>query len=320
MGAAGAGVVAARSAGRTLARLLESVEDPVLDPLYLLPADVSHRDVPTHDGGTVHLIERGEGQPVVLVHGVTLQAAVWAPLLHLLGDRYRVIALDVRGHGRSVVGDDGVGRVAAARDLASLLERLDLHDAVLCGHSMGGMIIGELCGRHGDVVAARVGGVVLMNTAVSQIVPRRVQPAARRVHDRAHARASAGGRMPRVVGANDRSLLATRVAFGSRPSGAAVAQVRDMGAQVDLRYYIPLWADLLDYDGEAGLESLDAPAVVLTGSRDRLTPPAMARRIVAHLRHGELHVIDGAGHQLMQERPHEVARYIDDLAQRVSTS
>jgi pimeloyl-ACP methyl ester carboxylesterase len=91
-----------------------------------------------------------------------------------------------------------------------------------------------------------------------------------------------------------------------------------MGEQVDLRYYVPLWADLLDYDGEAALESLDIPALVLVGSRDLLTPPAMARRIVSHLAHGELHVVPGAGHQLMQERPREVAGFISDLAERLA--
>jgi pimeloyl-ACP methyl ester carboxylesterase len=312
------GALAVRAAGAALARRVSELADPALDALYELPEGVIHRDVPTHDGGTVHVIERGSGQPIVFVHGVTLQAAVWAPMLHLLSDRYRVVAVDVRGHGASVVGDDGVGRVAAARDLAAVLDLFDRPDAVLCGHSMGGMIIGELCARHPEVVAARVGGVLLMNTAVSRLVPRRMQPVARRVHDVSAARARAGGRMPRVIGDNHRSLLATRVAFGAHPSGAAVEQVRHMGADVDLRYYVPLWADLLDYDGEAGLESLDVPAVVLTGSRDLLTPPGMARRIVEHLRHGELHVIEGAGHQLMQERPHEVAAYVAELAERVA--
>jgi pimeloyl-ACP methyl ester carboxylesterase len=228
------------------------------------------------------------------------------------------VAIDVRGHGTSAPGSEGVGRIAAAGDLASVLEQLDLHDVVLVGHSMGGMIIGELCAHHPELVAERVAALVLMNTVVSQLVPARMVPAAQTLRRRADERAAAGRRMPRVVGANDRSLLATRVAFGARPSGAAVEQARRMGEQVDLRYYVPLWADLLDYDGEAALDALDLPALVLVGSRDLLTPPAMARRIVHHLAHGELHILPGAGHQLMQERPREVARLISDLADRLA--
>jgi pimeloyl-ACP methyl ester carboxylesterase len=309
--------VAIRLAGRGTARRIRRAVDPDLDPLYELPEGVVEHDVATHDGGTVHVLEVGRGRPLVLVHGVTLQAHVWAPLMHLLSDRFRVVAVDVRGHGRSVVGSDGVGRIAAARDLAGVLESLDLRGAVLVGHSMGGMIIGELCAHHHDVVDERVAGLVLMNTVVSHVVPDRAVPVARSVRRRADARVAAGRRLPRLVGDNDRSLIATRVAFGSHPSGAAVEQVRSLGEQVDLRYYIPLWADLLDYDGEAALESVDLPTVVLVGSRDLLTPPSMARRIVRHLKDGELQVIEGAGHQLMQERPRQVAEQIRRLADRI---
>ena len=317
---AGGAVVAGQLVDRMVAGRIRGVTDDDLDPLYVLPDDVVHHDVTTHDGGTIHVIERGAGRPVVLLHGVTLQAEVWAPLLHLLADRFRVLAVDVRGHGRSQVGDDGVGRMAAAHDLVTLLEHLDLRGAVLVGHSMGGMIIGEACTRHPDVVAERVAGLVLMNTAVSGLVPRASLPAVRAARERANARVSAGRGLPRLVGDNNRSLIATRAAFGARPSGAAVEQARRMGREVDLQYYIPLWADLLDYDGEAGLEAFDGPALVLVGSLDRLTPPAKARRLAAHLGDAELHVIGAAGHQLLQERPREVSALIRQLTDRLDRS
>ncbi len=314
---AGATALISRAASRSAAGRIRNSHDDDLDPLYELPDGVVVHDIPSHDGGTIHALEVGSGRPLVLVHGVTLAAEVWAPLLHLLADRFRVIAVDVRGHGASSVGDDGVGRVAAAHDLVTLIEQLDLHGVILGGHSMGGMIIGELCSLYPEVVAERVDGLVLMNTAASHVVPPAAVPMVRSLRRRADSRVSSGGRMPRLVGANDRSLVATRIAFGVDPPGAAVEQVRRMGEEVDLRYYVPLWMDLLDYDGEAGLESFDVPAVVLVGSRDLLTPPAVARRVVEHLRDAELHVIPGAGHQLMQERPREVAAYITDLADRL---
>jgi pimeloyl-ACP methyl ester carboxylesterase len=318
IGAAALAAAVSQAANRKVAARIRGSADPDLDPLYELPEGVVRHDLPTPDGGTSHVLELGSGRPIVLVHGVTLRGEVWAPLMHLLADRFRVVAIDVRGHGRSEVGADGVGRVAAARDLASVIEQLDLRGVIVCGHSMGGMIIGELCAHHPELVDDRVAGLVLMNTAVSHLVPGRVVSAVRTVRRRADDRIAAGRSMPRLVGDNNRSLVATRLAFGARPSGAAVEQARRMGEEVDLRYYVPLWADLLDYDGEAALEALDIPALVLVGSRDRLTPPAMARRIVAHLADGELHVVPGAGHQLMQERPREVADFIAELADRLS--
>jgi len=310
-------VLAGRIGGVIAGRILDAA-DTDLDPLYALPPDVIRHDIASLDGGNIHVVERGAGRPLLLVHGVTLQAEAWAPLIHLLADRFRVIAVDVRGHGRSTPGTEGVGRKLAAADLATVLDHLDLRGAVVMGHSMGGMILGELCADFPTVVADRLAALVFMSTAVSHLVPTVVLPAWARVERRTQRRVSAGRRMPRMVGDNNRSLLVTRLAFGSHPSGAAVEQARRLGAAVDVSTYLPLWLDLLDYDGEAALESVDLPALVLVGSRDLLTPVYMARRIVAHLRHGELQVLTGAGHQLMQERPREVAAALIALDDRLT--
>jgi pimeloyl-ACP methyl ester carboxylesterase len=317
MGLAGAAAVVLARVNRAVAGRIRGAVDDDLDPLYELPPDVTRHDIGSHDGGNIHVVERGAGRPLVLVHGVTLQAEAWAPLVHLLADRFRVIAVDVRGHGRSSPGADGVGRKLAAADLAAVLDHLDLRDAVVMGHSMGGMILGELCADFPAVVADRLVALVFMSTVVSHLVPPVVLPAWGRVERRTLRRVSAGRSLPRVVGDNDRSLVVTRLAFGSRPSGAAVEQARRLGAAVDVSSYLPLWLDLLDYDGEAALESVDLPAMVLVGSRDLLTPVYMARRVAAHLRHGELHVLPGAGHQLMAERPREVASYLIALDDRL---
>jgi pimeloyl-ACP methyl ester carboxylesterase len=316
-GAVGVAVVASRLTSRSISRRIRAVVDDELDPLYELPADVTRHDIASDDGGNIHVIERGAGRPLVLVHGVTLQADVWAPLIHLLSDGFRVVAVDVRGHGRSVAGHDGVGRRFAARDVATVLEHLDLRDAIVMGHSMGGMILGELCADFPDLVHERVAALVFMSTVVSHLVPPTALPVFDRVERGARRRVAAGRPMPQMVGDNDRSLVVTRLAFGSHPSGVAVEQARRLGAAVDRSAYLPLWLDLLDYDGEAALESVDLPAMVLVGSRDLLTPVYMARRIERHLRHGELRVFPGAGHQLMQERPREVADALVELADRL---
>ncbi len=109
---------------------------PPADALFDLPPDVTRRTVATPDGGELHVIERGEGRPLVLLHGITLRADVWAPQFHQLAGRYRVIAPDLRGHGRSTAGSDGFGLLRLATDVATLLDALDLHEVVLVGHSM----------------------------------------------------------------------------------------------------------------------------------------------------------------------------------------
>ncbi|HEX4863861.1 MAG TPA: alpha/beta fold hydrolase, partial [Acidimicrobiales bacterium] len=162
--AAVAGLGLATAGGRLLlhqsAKSIRSRTDEELDPLYELPQDVEHHDIVSTDGGTIHLIERGDGRPLLLIHGITLQAGVWAPQFHLLADRYRVIAMDVRGHGRSVAGSDGFGRKIAARDVATVVEHFDLRDTIIVGHSMGGMILMEFAGDFPELLAERVAGLV----------------------------------------------------------------------------------------------------------------------------------------------------------------
>lgn len=281
-----------------------------------MPGDVIHRDLATSDGGSIHVIEAGHGRPLVLVHGVGLAAEVWAPLFHLAADRYRIIAMDVRGHGDSRVGSDGVGHLSAAHDLAGLLETLDLHEAVVCGHSMGGVIIGAAWGTDESVLRERVAGMVMVSTgAAGKYATGMPAPVAALSHW-ATARADEG-RPVKVTGKPDDELLITRLSFGRRPSGAAVEVARRLSHDMDERYRSHWWADLLDYDNTTALRVASVPSVVVVGGFDAQTPRSMARNLTAQLTDSELVVLPGAGHQLMQERPLAVVAAIDDLVARL---
>jgi pimeloyl-ACP methyl ester carboxylesterase len=91
-------------------------------------------------GLRVRVLGHGSGPPVILLHGVSLGAVVWAPLLGLLGHR-RVVAVDLPGHGLSDPVSYRRGRVREhARQLIDdLLDALDLDRAPVVGHSLGGM-------------------------------------------------------------------------------------------------------------------------------------------------------------------------------------
>lgn len=316
--AAGAAATAGRVALRRTADTIRTRSDPTIDPLLDLPRDVVDHDVPSADGGTLHVIERGSGRPLLLIHGVTLQAGVWSPQFHLMADRYRVLAMDVRGHGRSVAGSDGFGRTVAARDVATVLEHFDLHDVIVVGHSMGGMITMEFAGDFPDELTDRVAGLVFMDTAAHQILPRAVLPLAKLAGRHVHTRFVAGKPVPqRSFGEDDLSLLMTRLAFGKNPSARAVDQVRRYLEDVPQSTSLPSWIDLLDHDAREALKVTKTPSLILVGSRDLLTPVYAAKRIARFLPNARFEVLEGAGHQLMQERPYEVAQLIDEFASRL---
>jgi pimeloyl-ACP methyl ester carboxylesterase len=104
---AGAALAAGWAAQRRLVRRSSATADDIEAEGLFLPPDVVHQDIEMDDGGRIHVVSRGEGQPLVLLHGVCLNSGIWAHQLSDLSDEMRVIALDLRGHGQSVTGSDG---------------------------------------------------------------------------------------------------------------------------------------------------------------------------------------------------------------------
>ncbi|MFI5043730.1 MAG: alpha/beta fold hydrolase, partial [Acidimicrobiales bacterium] len=168
LGAAGAAVgLAAVGAVNLWGRRVRSVRDELRDDPLTPPEDVDHVYFDTVDDGVLHAVVTGTGPPVVLLHGVTLQWWVWSAVIRLLRSDHRVIAWDMRGHGESKAGTRGVTLEACADDLAQILIELDASDAVVVGHSMGGMVLGRFVIQNHEVAHVRVRGLVFLATSAA---------------------------------------------------------------------------------------------------------------------------------------------------------
>src|SRR5260370_3525876 len=107
--------------------------------------------ITTKDGTKIYFKDWGTGPTVVFSHGWPLNADAWDAQMLFLGQQgYRVVAHDRRGHGRSEQTWTGNEYDTFADDLAELLEKLDLKDVTLVGHSMGGGEVTRYIGRHGN--------------------------------------------------------------------------------------------------------------------------------------------------------------------------
>ncbi|GAB4330932.1 MAG: alpha/beta fold hydrolase [Dehalococcoidia bacterium] len=101
--------------------------------------------VPTADGIEIAVETDGEGRPLVLVHGITEARALWEPVVGPLAERYRVIRVDLRGHGESSPATSGA-LAELAGDVAAVVAALGLERPALVGHSLGGAVVTALAG------------------------------------------------------------------------------------------------------------------------------------------------------------------------------
>jgi pimeloyl-ACP methyl ester carboxylesterase len=105
---------------------------------------------------TMFYTDEGDGPPVLCVHGWTCDGSDWSWQVPAFVPGHRVIAVDLRGHGRSTAPADGYGPLFFADDLAALLARLGTGPVVAMGHSMGGATVVALAVEHPELVRAVV--------------------------------------------------------------------------------------------------------------------------------------------------------------------
>jgi pimeloyl-ACP methyl ester carboxylesterase len=309
-GVAGLAIGIPRVAAKRLRKRPEGNASEVLtEPIY------ESESLASHDGGTIHVVTEGRGAPIVLAHGVLLSARTWVRQLQTLpAAGFRVVAFDSRGHGESKLGESGHSVDNIGDDLRSVLETVDLRDALLVGHSMGGIAVQSFLVRHPEVAAERVKGVVLLSTLA------RVPLSGPRAAGLRAFLEKLGERAPdseRLWASRNLGFVVARLGFGRHPKPSHVELVRRMllANTVQTRRESP--RALLGLDLSARLPEVRIPTLVIGGTADLLTPPAEARRLARLIPGARLELVEGGGHMLMLEQAERVDRLITDFAREV---
>jgi pimeloyl-ACP methyl ester carboxylesterase len=229
----------------------------------------------------------GSGEPVVLLHAFPLDGRMWEAQARELSRQNRVIVPDLPGFGRSA--DTPASSLDhMADEVAALLDALNIERATIAGLSMGGYATLAFARRHPNRVA-RLG---LCDT---RSMPD--SPEARKARDANIALVDREG-----VGALVERMLP--VLLSSSASRETTERVRVIGGSQSAAGVQAALAAMRDRpDATPWLTAFDAPAMVIVGADDALSPPSEAQSIAGHLPRADLEVIAGAGHLCNLEKP-----------------
>ena len=249
--------------------------------------------------------DAGSGAAVVLLHGYPFNRSMWREQSEALSQNYRVIAPDLRGLGETPPSDEPATMAEMAREVAALLDELEIKRVTLGGLSMGGYVALAFYRRF----SLRVRALILADTrpqADTEQAQRNREEQAQKILKEG-MQSIADDFLKKVLTPATLSekpetvALVREMILKTAPQGAANA-LRGMAARPDQTAF---------------LEQILAPTLILVGSEDQLTPPADAQLMHREIRGARLEIIEGASHLSNLERPAEfnlaLERFLDAL-------
>lgn len=250
--------------------------------------------ITTRDGTEIYFNDWGTGVPIIFSHGWPLSADAFEDQMFFLASRgYRCIAHDRRGHGRSSQPWYGNDLDTYADDLATLIEQLDLNNAILVGHSTGGGEIARYIGRHGT---SRVSKAVLIGAIPPLMLKTATNPDGSPTEDFDKLRNA-------VI--SDRAQFWKDLSmpfYGYNRPGAEISEgvresfwLQGMRAGFPASYFcIKAFSET---DLTEDLKKFDMPTLILHGDDDQIVPIAASALLSARIiKNATLKIYEGAPH------------------------
>ncbi|MGW7434097.1 alpha/beta fold hydrolase [Streptomyces sp. NPDC054861] len=244
--------------------------------------------------GPVHWTVEGEGEPLVLLHGLGGDVSFWEAERTALADRFRVVSIDLRGSGRTPAARDGHTMDDLADDVAAVLADQQLVSAHVLGFSMGGLVAQAFALRH----PAMLRRLVLASTfAVMNRQSRMFLDAVLDVYE--------GGATPKQMFDLICPWLFSADFLADPANDVFLHYPDDEPEEQSLDDWRKLYLAQRAFDANSGLPAMTAPTLVIAGGEDRLATVEDAEALVRSVSSAVLHVLPGKGHLVNVEASDE---------------
>ncbi len=241
----------------------------------------------------------GQGPVVLLIHGVGADGTSWDRIAGNLVPRFRVLRLDLRGHGRSGHIEGGLSLDDFVQDVADVLAACNAASAHVVGFSLGGIIAQAMALRHPD----KVDRLVLLSAVAGRTDAER-----ERVRQRLEVLRTQG--VTAIVGAaQDRWF--TPGFISNNPD--VVARRMQQLQQNHPASYAAAYTVFSTSDLGAALHAIRHPTLIATGEHDAGSSPRMARFMHAEIHGSRLEILPALRHSILLEAPDVVTRLLLDF-------
>lgn len=237
--------------------------------------------------------DNGTGYPVVLVHGMGSDHTVWQGIIPLLRDNYRVLALDLRGHGHSMKTPGPYTMELFSHDIYQFLESLNIDQAHFIGHSMGGSILLELALQHPGKIRSLtlISSFAFVDQPLKEIFLNLDKILEYQGFDQFFDACIELTYTSQFQLDNQESFREIREKMGETSS---IPILRDT-------LTLCLDVNLIDY-----LEGIEIPTLIIAGEKDNFTPSLHGKKIQMNLPQADIEIIKGLGHNLLVEKPEKI--------------
>jgi pimeloyl-ACP methyl ester carboxylesterase len=282
--------------------------------------------------GTVLVSEdfgsKGARSGAIFLHGYCLDRSIWHHQMEELDGVRRFVYFDARNHGRSLdTGSADAGTLTLAKDLKSVLDQSGLDEAVLVGHSMGGMAVLEFCREFSEELGKRVKGIVLANTTYTDAVKTLfaaeiigpIERSTRRILNGIlySPRSSAS---LRLRGDDLSWLLVKFFGFGPDASPAQIGYAIKLLGQFPNPPLVEMMNRIREFDMEEALEAIDVPTLIIAGGSDRFTTVRASEKIHEEIKGSRLEIFENQGHMTMMEGAERFNSLLSDFLDETITA